>query len=322
MSIDPPLAVELGPVRVIVVTAIVTAVVTSVVGAVVVWLKGAAGKRFAARREERHADHTVITSGWSYSEVAGTSTEFFACVRAAPSKSLPARVRLDAGRIALLVRSAFGDLFPSEPEVSVPTDRVRYEAKDPGRAGATPYVQVWSTGLIEATVPITHTVTTSGDLLIPLVEIARVLLPAIRAIQHGGYEEAFGPAAVISMGLDWEMKMSRELVGTTSIPWDALEFPGRAPAGRATDQGPPWPRPGFGHDDLLCMATTTAPEDILMPAFADLVEQSGYYGAEDALSDLRTAIRKLTYETTAPGTAAALDVEAPEGGGTDAAGMP
>lgn len=303
MSIDPLLAVELGPVKVIVVTAIVTAVVTSVVGGGVVWLKGAASKRVAVRRQERHADHTAITGGWSYSEVAGTSTEFFACVRAAPSKSLPARVRLDAGRIAPLVRSAFGDLFPSEPGVSVPSDQVRYEAKDLDRGGATPYVQVWSTGLIEASVPITHTVAASGDLLIPLIEIARVLLPVIRAIQHGGYEEMFGPDAAVSMGLDWEVKLSRELVGTTSITWDALEFPGRTPPGRATQQRPPWPRRGFGHDRLLCMATTTAPEDILMPAFADLVEQSGYYGAEDALLDLRTAVQGLADEMMAPGTA-------------------
>ena len=48
--------------------------------------------------------------------------------------------------------------------------------------------------------------------------------------------------------------------------------------------------------------TTTAPEEILVPALVDLVEQSGYYGADQALDDLRAAIRQLDVEATSPGT--------------------
>lgn len=310
MSIELQLALELGPVK----ANIVNAAMTTLAGAGVLWLLGVGWRRIAtrweARQAERQPDHTVITSGSSYGDVAGTCTEFVACVRVAPSKRLPTPVQLDVSRIGPFVRSAFGDLFPSAPEVSFPTERVRYRRNGSATGGIAPYLQVWPTGLIEATVPITHTVTASGQRRIPLLEIARTLLPAIRAIQRGGYEAALGTAAVVPLGLDWEIKVSRELVDATSTPWAALEFPGRAPNGRATGQGPPWPIPGFGHDQLLCVSTTALPEDILMPAFADFTARSGYYDAEGAMDDLRTAIRELN-AAVPPDADMALDVQMP-----------
>ncbi len=292
------------------VSGVISVVVSFVVGGLLLWLKGVVRRRIATAREareaEHHADHTTIGSGWFFDDLVGASAEFLVCVRAAPSKRLPAPVRLVVDRIAPFVRAALGDLFPPEPEVSIPTATVRYRRKDTGHPGVDQFVVVSPSGLIEATVPITHSSSDSGEPIIPLVEIARALLPATRAIQQG-YEQILGPGAVIPLGLDWEFKLSRELVGQPSIPWTALAFPGRVPDGRATDQRPPWPRPGFGHDQLRCVATTTAPEDILLAALADLVERSGYYGTEQALSDLRVAIRQLDRQTTSPDTATPAD---------------
>lgn len=297
MPIDPLWALERGPVKV---TAI-GAGVTFVVGAVLVWLQRAARTRIAARRarreDERHADHATIGSGWYVDDLVGASGEFLVCVRAAPSKSLAAPVRLDVDRIAPFVRSAFGDLFPSFPEVSLPTETVRFRRKDVGQGGVDQFVVVWASGLIEATVPITHSVNDASELLVTLVEIARALLPAVRAIQYGGYEQIFGPGAATPLGLDWEIKLSRELVGQPSTPWAGLVFPGRAPDGRGTGQRPPWPRPGFGHKRLQCVESTTAPGEILMPALEDLIERSGYYGTNEALDDLRAGVRQPDVET-------------------------
>jgi hypothetical protein len=305
MPIDPLWAAELGPVKVTAISAAIGALVTFVVGAVVIWLQRAVRRRVAAwratREDERHADHTTIGGGWYYGDLVGASTDLLVCVRAAPSKRLPAPVRLDVDRIAPFVRQAFGDLFPPEPEVSLPTETVRYRRKDTGYPGVDQFVVVWPSGLIEATVPIARSVSDAGELLVALVEITQVLLPPIRAIQQG-YEQLLGLGAVIPLGLDWDIKLSRELVGQPSTPWAGLVFPGRVPAGRGTDHRPPWPQPGFGHDQLRCVATTTAPEEILVPALVDLVEQSGYYGADQALDDLRAAIRQLDVEATSPGT--------------------
>jgi hypothetical protein len=198
------------------------------------------------------------------------------------------------------MRSAFGGLFPSFPEVSLPTETVRFRRKDVGQSGVDQFVVVSASGLIEATVPITPSVNDTGELLVPVVEIARALLPAIRAIQDGGYEQIFGPGAAIPLGLDWEIKLSRELVGQPSTPWAGLVFPSRAPDGRGTDQRPPWPRPGFGHERLQCVESTIAPRDILTPALEDLVERSGYYGTNEAINDLRAAVRQLDVQTPEP----------------------
>jgi len=299
MPIDPLWALELGPVKV----DAINAVLTFVIGAFLVWLRSVVRKRIAAwrsrREDERLADHTTIGSGWWFGDLVGASTELLVCVRAAPSKTLPSPVRLDVDRIGPFVRNAFGEFFPASPEVSIPTDVVRYRRKDPG---VDQFVVVWPSGLVEATVPIPRSVSDSGELLVPLVEIARALLPVIRAIQQGGYEQILGPGAVIPLGLDWEIKLSRELVGQPSTPWADLAFPGRVPDERGTDQGPPWPQPAFGHEQLRSLATTTAPADILLPALEDLVERSGYYGTNEALDDLRAAVRQLDVEAPLPGT--------------------
>ena len=94
-----------------------------------------------------------------------------------------------------------------------------------------------------------------GDGFLPLVEITQVLLPPIRAIQQG-YEQLLGLGAVIPLGLDWDIKLSRQLVGQPSTPWAGLVFPGRVPAGRggrdlavahnrgsAMTSSDAWPRP-------------------------------------------------------------------------------
>jgi hypothetical protein len=307
MSLDPLWALQLGPVRVNAIQVAIGTVVTVVVGAGLVWMQGVARRRlaawWAARQDRRHADHATIGSGWWFGDLVGASTELLVCVRAAPSKTFPEPVRLAVERIARFVANAFGDLFPTTPEFSNPTEVVRYSRKDTGHPGVDQHVNVWASGLIEATVPIPRSENDAGEVLASLVEITRALLPAIRAIQHGGYEHIFGPHAEIPLGLDWEIKLSRELIGQPSTPWVDLVFPGRVPDGRGTNQRPPWPRPGFGHGRLQCVATTTGPADILLPALEDLIERSGYYGTTDALDDLRATIRQLAVEAAAPGAA-------------------
>lgn len=187
---------------------------------------------------------------------------------------------------------------------------MRFRPRDSSLEGSALYLQVWSSGLFEAAVPIPHRLTESGEMHLRLLEIARRLLPSIQALQRGGYEEAFGPAAEIPLGLDWELKVSRQMSSTPSTPWDALEFPG-PPAERATGQGPPWTTPGFGHDQLLSVPITTAPEDILMPAFADFLDRAGYYGIEGALEDIRTALRNLEDRGVTSESASPVDGEIP-----------
>lgn len=316
MAIDLP-DIEWDPLWALVAAAIAT----GVGGAITAVVKGAPASacrqarswrttRREARDEELRADHFVITTGWSKGDVVGSNLGFVACIRAAPAKNFPERVRLDVNRVAPLVRSAFGDLFSSDPEVSIPTEVVRFRPQDSSLGGGELYQQVWSSGLFEATVPIPHTVTESGELHLPLLEIARSLLPSIQALQRGGYEDGFGPAVEIPLGLDWELKVSRQMSGATSTPWDALEFPGQA-AERATGQGPPWTTPGFGHDQLLSVPITTAPEDILMPAFEDFLDRAGYYGTEGALEDLRTALRNLRDQVETSESARSADGELP-----------
>src|SRR5690606_36805028 len=123
-----------------------------------------------------------------------------------PAKSFQEPVGLDVSRVAPLVRTAFGDLFSAVPEVSIPTEVVRFRPQDSSLGGGELYLQVWSSGLFEATVPIRHTVTDSGELHLHLVEIGLILLPSILALQCGGYQEVFGP---VVLGLAWELKVSR-----------------------------------------------------------------------------------------------------------------
>ena len=150
MRFDPLWALQLGPVRVTAVQAAIGAAVTFVVGAGLVFARGRIAAWWAARQDRGHADHTTLGSGWWSGDLVGASSELLVCVRAAPSKMLPAPVRLDVERIAPFVREAFGDHFPAAPEFCDPTEMVRYIKKDPGHPGVDQQVVVWPSGLIEA----------------------------------------------------------------------------------------------------------------------------------------------------------------------------
>jgi hypothetical protein len=134
------------------------------------------------------------------------------------------------GRIAPFVRTAFDDHFPEAPDFCDPTELVRYRKADTDPCGIDHFVLVWPSGLIEVTLPLASSSDETGEPVIPLVEIAGRLLPAIRAIWNGGHERILGSDAGIPLGLDREIKLSRALVGPgSSSPWTALAFPGHAP---------------------------------------------------------------------------------------------
>jgi hypothetical protein len=293
-------AIELGPV----VITTVGAVITFAVGLALGWVQRLGRYVVAAVRARRQADHVTITSGWFHDDLS-CAAEFLVSIRVAPSKSLAGPAWLEANQVAAFVRGAFGDLFPESPEYSNPTELIRYRTANDGQIrGIDQSALVWSSGLIEATVPITHSLDDAGQPIIALIEIARAVLPAIGAIQQGGYAQIFGSSALRPHGLDWAIGLSRELAGDKSTPWAALAFPGREPSGRATGMRPPWGRPGFGQDQLRSVSTRTAPDDILVPALADLMDRSGYYGSGPAVSDLRAAIRQLDIQAARPGSPA------------------
>jgi hypothetical protein len=63
---------------------------------------------------------------------------------------------------------------------------------------------------------------------------------------------------------------------------------------------PPIPSPGFGHKQLESLSSDESPERILVPAITDLIERSGYIDYEQAVIDIRDAVRELGADSTSP----------------------
>lgn len=281
----------------LVIGAALTAAAGVVVAYVMGWLQRLGRWVLEHLLKRVRSDHLAIRGGWCSGDFMGSS-HFLVGIKCAPNRSLHRELRTDPERVAEWGRSTFGPLFPSVPDYADPTVQIRYRRVD-ATGGNDGWFIVWPSGLVEVTFPITHEFDEHHAPLIPITAAARPLVGFIGAVRLGAYPTLFGEGnraqnQLRGRKLDWYVGVSRGFSTPEWTSWAGLDFPGRAPKGRATGMQAPMSERGFGYEELQNLRQDATPERILMPAFADLIRRSGYYGCEPALRDIRTMVRTLS----------------------------
>lgn len=278
---------EIGPVAF---GAGIAAAATIIVGLAMGWLQRLVRRAFIVMSRAIRADHWAIKGGWFTGDL-GAQSNFLVSIKCAPSRSFRSPVRLDPEAVAVWMR-VFGDVFPSAPEYCSPTELIRYRSESEATREAT--VLIWPSGLLEAALPLPHSLDEDGQPQIALLDIARPVISVIGSIQAGAHGAMFGNGVFGRLRLDWCIGVSRALTKESWTPWTRLLFPGRVPKGRATGMQPPMPSCGFGQERLVNLPPKSSVARILVPVLTDLIERSGYFGYEESVIDIERAIQSLS----------------------------
>jgi hypothetical protein len=264
---------------------VLSVTITTIVGLVTGWLQNLVRRVWHGL----HPDHSTIQCGWFYQHMGG-SYRFYVSVRVAPSRRIkPARRRLEPQRVCQFVAKALPGQFPGEPKYSMPTEGIRFETSYP-EAGPTErgVMWVWANGLVECSVPVTHDCDETGRPILNLVSLAPPILALVDAINSGWYRNLFGCSRLQRPHrLDWHVSLT-PAISTAELGWTpfkALVFPGRTPAGQATDMYPTEPDNGYGGDRLRGCRQRLDSLEVLRTVFESLLERAGYWGYDEAVDD-------------------------------------
>jgi hypothetical protein len=267
-------------------TTIVTAAITAGVVSTVGWLAQTYLPRLRVWFARRSRDHSPIGGGW-YKTDDGRGYHFHAVVRCAPSRTPPRMSVPDVGEACRFVGAIFPEVPPIPRTVQVTDLKFALESDDPREEPPTLYL--YDSGLIEARLILTADGSVPAAPSLDMMDVLEPLARMLEAVRAGWYKKLYPH---FRGRIDWQFMISP----STSLPdgqwnpWRELQFPGRQPAGRASEMVAPNPRPSFGEAALTSKKLQSDPLSILSAVTADLLQRAGYWGFDDAVADLVEAV--------------------------------
>lgn len=278
-----------------VVIGVIGALAVAAVGAGLKWGKAA----LAAVMRRVRPDHRTLTArpAWALvaSGVSGNRSAVRVRVACAPSRSLrPASIDPD---LAIdFIGSSFPGMFPDEPALSLPRERVKFTILPEG-SPSDGFAWAWASGRVDLSALISLEPGPDGQFVIPVLEILRPVALLAEAVAGPAYSRVYGKTRTrLPRRFDLFIAVSTDLVRPSdgaTVPWSDLEFPGRRPRRAGASQYPFCPPGGYASSRLRGWNPRRPVSELLALFLDDFLKQNGYHAIGDAVADTIEAAAAL-----------------------------
>lgn len=223
--------------------------------------------------------------GGSFAQHYGSRKSFAVVIACGPSQAPVPPWRPDKDVADEFVGSVFPEVVTALAYQAGP-DWLRY-----GVDGEEASVMLWSSGLIEAMIPLASSKVDWNKL--DLRQASSHFLDLVVAVQDGWFERLFEQD--LPGTFDWRFSLEADLnlsSLTDGTEYEQLGFPGRTPGSAATRLRIAQNTSSYAMAELWNRASTDAGEAILRPALVDLLRSSGYDRFDGAIEDILSSAKE------------------------------